>query len=103
MTYAFPQEGVITWADNLAIPTGAQNYENAIKFIDFMMQPENIAIQSNFAGYSNGVAGSTEFMSDALKSAHELSPPEGTPLVFSQSCSEDAIALQNKVWTALLQ
>ncbi|WP_416549221.1 extracellular solute-binding protein [Phaeobacter sp. JH18-5] len=103
MTYAFPQEGVITWADNLAIPTGAQNYENAIKFIDFMMQPENIAIQSNFAGYSNGVAGSTEFMTDALKSAHELSPPEGTPLVFSQSCSEAAIELQNKVWTALLQ
>jgi len=103
MTYAFPQEGVIAWADNLAVPTGAANYDNAIKFIEFMMQPENVAIQSNFAGYSNGIMGSADFMSEDLKAAHELSPPEGTPLVFSQSCSEAAIELQNRVWTSLLQ
>lgn len=103
MRYAFPAEGVITWADNLAVPTGARNYDNAIKFIEFMMQPENIAVQSNFAGYSNGVDGSADFMSEELKAAHELSPPEGTPLVFSQTCSEKAIDLQNRVWTSLLQ
>lgn len=103
MKFAFPKEGVITWADNLAVPTGAQDYDNAIKFIEFMMQPENIVIQSNFAGYANGINGSAEFMTDALKSAHEISPPEGTPLVFSQSCSEAAIKLQNKVWVALLK
>ncbi len=103
MQYAFPVEGVITWADNLAVPVGAPNYDNAIKFIEFLMQPENIAIQSNFAGYSNGVSGSDEFMSDALKTADELSPPEGTPLVFSRTCSPEAVELQSRVWTALLQ
>ncbi|WP_224824795.1 extracellular solute-binding protein [Cognatishimia sp. MH4019] len=103
MRYAFPKEGVITWADNLAVPVGAPNYDNAIKFIEFMMEPENIAIQSNFAGYSNGITGSDAFMSEELKTAHELSPPEGTPLVFSQTCSPAAVDLQNRVWTALLQ
>ena len=103
MRYAFPKEGVVTWADNLAIPKGAKNYDNAIKFIEYMMQPENIAIQSNFAGYSNGIKGSLEYMSDKLKSAHELSPPEGTKMVFSKSCSEAAIKLSSKVWTTLLK
>lgn len=103
MVYAFPVEGVIAWADNLAIPVGAPNYDNAIAFIDFMMDPENIAIQSNFAGYSNGITGSDAFMSEKLKTANELSPPEGTPLVFSQTCSPAAVDLQNRVWTALLQ
>ena len=103
MRYAFPVEGVIAWADNLAVPVGAPNYDNAIKFIEFLMQPENVAVQSNFAGYSNGVSGSEDFMSEALKTAHELSPPEGTPLVFSETCSPAAVDLQNRVWTALLQ
>lgn len=103
MKYAFPKEGVIAWADNIAVPKGAPNYDNAIKFIEFLMEPANIAIQSNFAGYSNGIAGSEAFMSDKLKSAHELSPPKGTPLVFSKTCSPKAVELQNRVWTALLQ
>lgn len=103
MRYAFPKEGVVAWADNVAVPVGAPNYDNAIKFIEFLMKPENIAIQSNFAGYSNGVTGSDAFMKEELKTAHELSPPEGTPLIFSQTCSPAAIDLQNRVWTALLQ
>ena len=103
MRYAFPKEGVIAWADNIAVPVGAPNYDNAIKFIEFLLKPENIAVQSNFAGYSNGIEGSEAFMSEKLKTAHELSPPEGTPLVFSHTCSPKSIDLQNRVWTTLLQ
>lgn len=103
LKYAFPREGVLTWADNLAVPVGAQNYDNALKFIEFVLRPENIAVQSNFAGYSNGISGSAEFLSEAMASAPELSPPDGTPLVFSETCSEIATELQSKVWTTLLQ
>lgn len=103
LKYAFPKEGVITWMDNVAVPKGAPNFDNAIKFIEFLTVPENIAIQSDFTGYANGISGSEAHMSDELKSASELSPPEGTPLVFSKSCSPSAVDLQNRVWTALLQ
>ncbi|WP_170403491.1 ABC transporter substrate-binding protein [Ruegeria arenilitoris] len=103
LKYAFPKEGVLTWADNIAVPVGAQNYDNAIKFIEFILQPENIAIQSNFAGYSNGISGSAEFLNEEMATAPELSPPDGTPMVFSETCSENATELQNKVWTTLLQ
>ena len=55
LKYAYPREGVISWFDNLAVPKGAKNKENALKFIAFMLRPENAALQSNFAKYSNGI------------------------------------------------
>lgn len=99
MKYAYPREGVLTWVDNLAVPVGAKNPENARRFIEFFMRPENAAMQSNFAGYDSGNKNAGKFLDADKKNAPELSVPPGIPLVFSQSCSKKAIALQDKVWT----
>lgn len=101
MKYAFPKEGVITWVDNLAVPKGAQNPENAKKFMAFFLRPENAAVQSNFAGYDSGNAKAATYLDEDKKSAPELSAPPGSKLVFSESCSQAAIALQDKVWTEI--
>ena len=58
---AYPKEGVLTWMDVMVVPTGAKNKDNALKFLSFMLQPENVAIQSNFSNYSNAVSGSDAF------------------------------------------
>ena len=101
--YAFPREGVLSFADSLMVPAGARNQENAIRFLEFMMQPENAAIQSNFAGYSNGIAGSDAYMDEDLAEAPELLGVDIDDRVFAEVCSEDAIRLQTEVWTRLLQ
>lgn len=99
LTYAYPKEGLITWVDNLVVPQGAQNPDNAKKFIEFFLNPQNAALQSNFAGYDSGNGNAAQYLDADKKSAPELSVPDGTPLVFSQTCSQEAIALQDKVWT----
>lgn len=38
--YIYPKEGSGFWVDSLTIPTGAENVENAHKFIDYMLKPE---------------------------------------------------------------
>jgi spermidine/putrescine transport system substrate-binding protein len=48
--YLYPEEGVVFWMDNMVIPRGARNVENAKKFINFMMSPEAAAMSSNFTG-----------------------------------------------------
>ncbi|MCF8068975.1 MAG: extracellular solute-binding protein [Desulfobacterales bacterium] len=101
--YAYPKEGVMSWMDNLAVPKDAQNKENAIKFLEFMMQPENAGIQSNFARYANGIEGSAEFMDDELKAAPEINVPSNVNLIFSLACPEKSIKLYDKVWTKLKQ
>ena len=103
LRYAYPREGSLTWFDNLAVPTGARNYDNALKFVAFMLEPENAAIQSSFAGYANGIAGSAEYMSEELKSAPEVAAPADVKAVFTRTCSEQAIRLADRVWTKLLQ
>jgi spermidine/putrescine transport system substrate-binding protein len=101
--FVYPKEGILTWMDNLAIATGAPNKDNAIKFIEFMMQPENAALQSNFAKYANAIVGSDEFLGDDLKGAPEFQIPEGTKTVSTSACSEAAIELQDLVWTKAKQ
>ena len=50
------------------------------------MQPENAAMQSNFAGYSNGVVGSDAFMDEALKNAPEVVPLADANIQFALTC-----------------
>ncbi|MFH1139828.1 MAG: extracellular solute-binding protein [Pseudomonadota bacterium] len=101
--YVYPKEGLLGWADNLVIPKAAKNKESARKFLEFMMQPENAAIQSNFSKYSNAIKGSEAFLDEELKNAPELRIPEGTKMFFQPTCSEKAIKLLDKVWTKVKQ
>jgi spermidine/putrescine transport system substrate-binding protein len=101
--YVFPKEGIVTWMDNLAVAKGSPNKDNAIRFIEFMMQPENAGLQSNFARYANGIADSAAFMDADLSSAPEVGIPEGIPARFTPACSEAAIELMDKVWTRVKQ
>ncbi len=42
LQYVYPAEGITLWSDNLAVPVGAQNVDNAKIFINWMMDPANI-------------------------------------------------------------
>jgi spermidine/putrescine transport system substrate-binding protein len=103
IAYAFPKEGVVGWFDSACVPAGAQNVDNAKKFLEFIMKPENIALQSNYARYSNAIVGSEKFLDKDLASAPEMNVPEGVPVKFGQACSPDAQKLIDRVWTKLLQ
>ena len=73
------------------------------RFLEFMLEPENMAIQSNFARYANGVEGSQAFMDEDLRNAPELNVPEDVEVVFPRVCGEESIQLYDRVWTRLLQ
>jgi spermidine/putrescine transport system substrate-binding protein len=103
IAYAFPKEGVVGWFDSLVVPRGAKNVENAEKFMNFLMAPENAALQSNFARYANAIVGSLEYMDEDLKAAPEMNPPQDVPVVFGKACPPKAQKLIDKVWTRLLQ
>ena len=62
LRYSVPIEGSRLWFDGMYIPSDANNKNNAYKFIDFMMRPENIAAVSNFVYYANGVVTSKPFL-----------------------------------------
>jgi spermidine/putrescine transport system substrate-binding protein len=47
LRYVIPQEGAALWVDYLVIPTRARQPGLARKFIEFMLEPENAAINAN--------------------------------------------------------
>ncbi|WP_269504996.1 extracellular solute-binding protein [Burkholderia sp. IMCC1007] len=101
--YAYPKEGSLAWVDNIVVPKGAPDMDNARKFIAFLLTPKAAATNTNFLKYQNAVTGSAAFVTDSVKRAPELNPPSGTKFVFKQSCSEAAIRLHDRVWTSLLK
>ncbi|WP_114571778.1 ABC transporter substrate-binding protein [Exiguobacterium flavidum] len=52
LDYVVPSEGSNVWFDNIVIPKTAKNVEGAHKFIDFMLDPENAAKNTDYVGYS---------------------------------------------------
>ena len=40
LEFIVPEEGMLIWLDNFAIPAGAEHKENAYKFISYLMRPE---------------------------------------------------------------
>ena len=103
INYAYPKEGVVGWFDSLVVPTSAKNVENARKFMNFMMDPENMAMLTENQGYGDAIKGTAQYYSEELKSAPEVNPPSDLNVVFAPTCSPKAQSLIDKVWTKVMQ
>lgn len=102
-TYMYPKEGVSFWADNFVIPKDAPHPKNAMIFINWMMDPKNIAEASNFTGYMSGISGAADFMKEELKTSAAVNMPAefADRLRPAKNCSVAARELRDKVWTTL--
>jgi len=100
--YAYPTQGYIAWMDNVVLLKDAPNRENALIFMDFLLEPENIAVVTNFAQYNAGVNGVGEFLDPALAAQPEKNPHTNAgPGVFIQVCDEATQAVYDQIWTNL--
>jgi spermidine/putrescine transport system substrate-binding protein len=62
--FAFPEEGVLIWTDNMMIPKGAANKANAEAWMDFYYRPEVAAELAYWVWYVSPVDGAQEAMAD---------------------------------------
>jgi len=73
--YAIPDEGSLLWFDLLAIPKDAPHAANAHAFINFLMNPQVIAEDSNFIRNANGNAAATPLLDPSIASDPMIYPP----------------------------
>ena len=100
--YAYPTQGYVAWMDNVVLLKNAPNRDNALKFMDFLLEPENIAAVTNYAQYNAGVAGVEEFLDPELASKPEKNPHANAgPGVFIEVCDEETQAVYDQIWTNL--
>ncbi|MEM9966505.1 MAG: polyamine ABC transporter substrate-binding protein [Pseudomonadota bacterium] len=78
IAYFAPKEGALMWFDNMAIPVDAPNPDGAHKFIDFIMDAQNMAAASNYVYYANGNLASQEFLVEDVIGDTAIYPDEAT-------------------------
>ncbi len=100
--YAYPKEGYVVWMDNVVLLKDAPNRDNALKFMNFLLDPENAAAVTNYAAYTSGVTGVEPFLLDEIKSSPENNPPaDAAPGSFIAVCDAETQALYDAIWTNL--
>ncbi|MGQ0611774.1 MAG: extracellular solute-binding protein [Paracoccaceae bacterium] len=100
--YAYPKEGYVVWMDNVVLLKDAPNRDNALKFMNFLLDPENAAAVTNYAAYTSGVTGVEPFLLDEIKSSPENNPPaDAAPGSFVAVCDAETQALYDAIWTNL--
>jgi putrescine transport system substrate-binding protein len=99
--YAIPKEGTIVWFDMLAIPADAKHPQNALAFINYLMDPQVAANNSNKVNYANGNLKSLPMVNDEVKNDPGIYPtPEVKAKLFpSLAYNEDFNRLMTRMWT----
>jgi putrescine transport system substrate-binding protein len=103
IAYVIPKEGTIEWFDMLAIPADAPHPANALKFLNYIMEPKVTADISNNVFYANGNKASLPLVDPAITGDPNIYPPADvlaklTPL---QAHSQDFTRLLTRSWTRI--
>lgn len=100
--YIYPSEGAALWVDSFAIPAGAENKENALKFINFMLRPEIAKRTVDYIGYATPNKTGISLLNEETKKNVTIFPP--SDLIAKgefQKDVGDAIEIYNKYWEML--
>lgn len=100
VVYVYPTEGATLWQDNFAIPSGAENVQQALTFLNWFMQPENAAEAANAQGYNSGITGVDELLDDSMKSDPAVVIPEAdlSKVAPVPPCDAEATNNYSKIW-----
>lgn len=62
LEYVIPKEGTNKWVDAMCIPKTAQNKKEAELFINFLLDPENAKVNTEYIGYSTPNEGALKLL-----------------------------------------
>ncbi|WP_026582216.1 ABC transporter substrate-binding protein [Bacillus sp. J33] len=76
LEYVVPREGSNLWFDNMVIPKTAKNPAAAHRFINFMLDPEVAAQNTEYVGYSTPNKEALKYMEEEIISDERFYPDE---------------------------
>ena len=101
--YAIPKEGAQMFFDNLAIPKDARNVADAHAFINYLLQADVAAKNTNFLSYANGNLASQPLVDPAILNDRTIYPDEAMMARLYTINAHDAktTRLMNRLWTRI--
>jgi putrescine transport system substrate-binding protein len=103
VAYNAPSEGALMWFDQMAIPVDAPNVEGAHKFLDFILNAENMAAASNYVYYANGNVASQPLLEEDVIGDPAIYPDAATLETLYTTTPYDARAQRfvTRMWTRI--
>ncbi|HEY6860228.1 MAG TPA: polyamine ABC transporter substrate-binding protein [Pseudolabrys sp.] len=101
--YSIPKEGAQMFFDNLAIPRDAGHVAEAHAFINYLLQPEVAAKNSNLVAYANGNLASQKFIDKAVIDDKSVYPDADTMsrLYTVSARDQKSQRFVNRLWTKI--
>ena len=101
--YIIPKEGAMVWFDLLAIPKDAEHKDEALAFINFMMDPEIAANNTNYVWYANANAASMPMVDPEIKNNPGIYPPDDVraKLFSAVVYNKKTDRLMTRLWTTI--
>ena len=102
LDYAIPREGAPLWFDNMAIPKDAPHVAEAHELINYMLDPQVAARNSNFVSYANGDRPS-DLIDAAIRNDRTIYPEPATMAKLFTIIAHDQKTqrLVNRLWTRI--
>ena len=103
LEYRIPKEGSLLWVDSLAIPKDAKNVDNALKFIDYLNEPQVAANGVNYVSYASPNTAALPMVNDDIKNNPSIYPTaEVKANLFSDAQADpDLERLRTRTWTKI--
>jgi spermidine/putrescine transport system substrate-binding protein len=100
VVYVYPSEGATLWQDNFAIPSGAENVEQAKTFLNWFLDPKNAAEAANAQGYNSGIEGVDGLLTAKMRQDPAVVPPaEAAALAKpARPCTAAELKNYSKIW-----
>lgn len=101
--YRIPKEGSLLWVDSLAIPKDAKNVDNALKFIDYLNDPQVAANGVNYVSYASPNLAALDLVDPTIKDNPSIYPtPEVKKNLFpDMQVGPELERLRTRTWTAI--
>ena len=105
LNYVIPKEGSNIWFDNVAIMKNSKNADVAEAFINFLLDPENAAVNTAFIGYASPNSEVMKNIDEEYKSDPAFNPSQADidrcEVYFDIAGDEKINKLYDEVWNKL--
>jgi putrescine transport system substrate-binding protein len=103
IAYAVPNQGAMLWIDTAAIPRDAPNPDEALRFLDFMMDPEVAAASSTVTRYANANLPATALLGESISRNPWIYPSEDNRarLYTISAATPEQMRARTRLWTAI--
>lgn len=104
LDFVYPEEGVNIFVDSICIPKCAQNYDAAIKYINFLLDPEVALSNAFYIGYATPNTGVLEHPDYAeMKENQYLYPSEENmpDVEYFHNLPQETLTMFSDLWSEI--